>query len=826
MRRNWLAILPLVLLIGIINNSIAEEVNRITYTGRVIDYNARPVAGATVVCYELQHKFSKYSFPSGTFSPRSYEPIGRTHTTSDGRFFLQTEKKTFLPSYLVAGKSTLALGWREIVHFDENIIRLGKPSRFKGTVVDEIGQPVQGARVRICLKDKMMMERREIAPLLPEGWFTTRTDARGEFLFDNIPEGATADFGVEAPGRALIWTTCDSGLGQGEQFAAGRTDICIVLPPEGCIQGRVVKQQTDEPVAGVQLLARSISHANRQNYQDQIYSDPNGRFVITGLAPGEHLLQTLSDIQGSGNITVTLEAGQTVHDVKVPLAGYPFEVIVYDEGKASPLEKANVTVKQKHSETKYTSYSQQKTTDANGLALFCAPPGDCEVQVTKLDYGTTMIERYNLTIDPRQTSRQEVSLPRSAIVLSGEVLDEKGQAVSGVSVMQTSFGPRTITDAKGHFDTSEFHYFSSRLPSKATMLARHIQSGLGAIGVLEDPTKSGRPHGRIILKPAFNLTGNVTDPTGKSIPAAYVKLLEGSNNAVVSEVATDPNGIYYFRSVPPPQDKLEYAIVARTKGYGQTAANQFLFHDDTAQPVQIDPIILLPADEVISGIVMDSNDQPVADVRISVHGPKIIRNYNWFYYGHTITDEKGRYRITGVPKEPLFINAWSSLSKQRGETMVNGGNENVRVVLGQNLIFSPSLKDKPLPELKDLEVNLSSANIRDKMMLICFFDMEQRPSRNCIIQLTKKAEQLKQKGIICVAVQASKIDENKLNEWIKKYNIPFPAGMIESDQEKIRFTWGVKSLPWLILTDNKHIVRAEGFALSELDEKISAITQR
>ena len=123
-------------------------------------------------------------------------------------------------------------------------------------------------------------------------------------------------------------------------------------------------------------------------------------------------------------------------------------------------------------------------------------------------------------------------------------------------------------------------------------------------------------------------------------------------------------------------------------------------------------------------------------------------------------------------------------------------------------------------------VEISSAETDNKMMLICFFDMEQRPSRNCIIQLTKKAEQLKQKGIICVAVQASKIDENKLNEWIKKYNIPFPAGMIESDQEKIRFTWGVKSLPWLILTDNKHIVRAEGFALSELDEKISAITQR
>lgn len=120
--------------------------------------------------------------------------------------------------------------------------------------------------------------------LFLKGWFTTQTDANGRFLFNNVPEDATADFGVKAPGRALIWTTCDSGLGQGEQFTAGRTDIRIVLPPEGCIQGRVIKKETGEPLAGVQLLARPLSHANRQNYQDQIYSDLNGKFVITGLA--------------------------------------------------------------------------------------------------------------------------------------------------------------------------------------------------------------------------------------------------------------------------------------------------------------------------------------------------------------------------------------------------------------------------------------------------------------------------------------------------------------------------------------------------------------
>ena len=44
--------------------------------------------------------------------------------------------------------------------------------------------------------------------------------------------------------------------------------------------------------------------------------------------------------------------------------------------------------------------------------------------------------------------------------------------------------------------------------------------------------------------------------------------------------------------------------------------------------------------------------------------------------------------------------------------------------------------------------------------------------------------------------------------------------MTQGDEERIRFNWGVKSLPWLILTNRNHVAAAEGFSLDELDEKI------
>ena len=98
--------------------------------------------------------------------------------------------------------------------------------------------------------------------------------------------------------------------------------------------------------------------------------------------------------------------------------------------------------------------------------------------------------------------------------------------------------------------------------------------------------------------------------------------------------------------------------------------------------------------------------------------------------------------------------------------------------------------------------------------------MQQRPSRNCIQQLSKSAQELKAKGVEVVAIQASKIERAKLDKWIKENGITFPVGMIQGDERKTRRAWGVKSLPWLILTDKKHKVTAEGFSITELEGKI------
>lgn len=140
----------------------------------------------------------------------------------------------------------------------------------------------------------------------------------------------------------------------------------------------------------------------------------------------------------------------------------------------------------------------------------------------------------------------------------------------------------------------------------------------------------------------------------------------------------------------------------------------------------------------------------------------------------------------------------------------------------QNRKEPVSLIDRPLPDFLNIGFNFVPAQSDDKAFLICFFDMNQRPSRNCIKELNNKFDWLTELDLAVMGIQASKVHEDKLNQWIQQGNIHFPVGIIIGNVERRLFSWNVRSLPWLILTDQDLIVRVEGFALAELEEKLKA----
>jgi hypothetical protein len=189
-------------------------------------------------------------------------------------------------------------------------------------------------------------------------------------------------------------------------------------------------------------------------------------------------------------------------------------------------------------------------------------------------------------------------------------------------------------------------------------------------------------------------------------------------------------------------------------------------------------------------------------------------------------DREGKYYLkTRRDMEIAKIQVNEKLHREMFQIELKEGVEVIDNRSGQRIkyIYKAPLIGKVFPSLKVTNINLDHKKVADKLMLFCFFDIEQRPSRNYLRQLNKKSDDLKEKNVVVLAIHASKIQEKTLNEWVKKNNIPFLIGIIEDDEEKTRFNWGIKSLPWLILTDHEHIVTAEGFGLDELDTMIKEL---
>jgi len=328
----------------------------------------------------------------------------------------------------------------------------------------------------------------------------------------------------------------------------------------------------------------------------------------------------------------------------------------------------------------------------------------------------------------------------------------------------------------------------------------------------------------VTLAPGAILSGKVVDVEGKPIPSAELSLTFwtssiGYSNREVTEI--DDAGNYEIRALPTGQ---KYSVNASADGYGR---RNLLINTGDGR-VEVDPLVLSVANLSASGIVVDDFDQPLSGFRIYAYG-------NGQPSRETFTDTKGRFTIENVCPGELSIQANSeagSTWKFHGQAQAKGGATDIKIVVyeldqrGRRVPKQPpSLVGKVLPDLEELGIDVIPGDLAGKRMLVCFWEMNQRPSRNCIAQLAKQAEQLKNNGVTVITVQASKIDREVLNQWVEKNNIPFPVGIVQGDAEKVCFAWGVQSLPWLILTlnDSRHIVTSEGFRLADLNDKIKAV---
>ena len=789
----------------------AEEDRKLPIEGRVVDYMARPVEGAEVAVHEKIYR-------NGEEFAKTIAPIVKTD--QQGCFELQADVSSQYGTFIVARKDGLALAW-DGLNYSSNfkgkghfLLVLERACTVTGIVVDHNGQTVSGAEVQALPVTSYMSRLHQRPILAPKEWFTAKTDSQGRFQFDQFAADVSCDFRIKAPHLDSTYkftTHYQNACG----FEVWRSDIRLVLPREGDIKGRVVEAGTGKPVGGVELTVQA--DRDREDILNRYYvriitADANGVFECAGLPEGKNKIQLAESENEVAQwiakpVEVDVVPHRTINDVQVLLEkGEIIECKVRENGSEKPLAGMSVSA---YGE----AGSARSITDKTGIVKLRVPPGEYQAYASGESYITWRVNE-PVIVKAGEVTHLDVLLDKSP-TLSGSVIDSDGRPAKDVLVTVHPFGDHVYTDQEGQFVAG---YDENRAGQGLFIMARDPERCLAALV----RTKEFEKPDELILVPSFTVKGKITDPNNIGIPAARVSLcidFARCFSGLGREVLTDSHGYYVFSALPPKHGDFNYRVSVHAAGFGPKEYDRIEIEGEAGATTEVPTIQLVPANVSISGIVVDANGLPAAQVPIFLHGADSFDQPD----KSTATDKDGRFAICRICKGPLRIQAnFSSSPGGSGFLRAQGGDTNVKIILGQEGVHQPyvSLAGKPLPELEELGIKLSPADIEGKRILVCFWDMEQRPSRRFISQLTKQAEQIKDKGVVVVAIQASKIDQDELSQWKNKHNIPFQIGMIKGDAEKARFAWGIRSLPWLILTDRKHIVCAEGFSLGELENKL------
>jgi hypothetical protein len=550
-----------------------QERSSITCTVKVFDTNANPVVGAEVAALEYFYHGSE-----GYSSTELLDGIKKTDSKGHCRLNLNIVHEHGVD--IVVRKKELAIGCRRLLYNMRTVnptinIVLGKPRIVEGTVVDEEGGGLANATVYAQLDFRGQ----------PKDWFTTRTNAKGEFIFSNIPVDTRVDLFAQTSQQTLKhapgWVT----LGD----PAGEKDIRIVLYPEATIEGRVVYKQGNS-VSGVKLKADPIK--GRYYAPHLAISGPDGKFSFPALPKDIYTLELVYEDDSptaqwviQKEMKVAVRSGQTKKRLVLRVSkGGILDIVVSDMETQKPIPNAEVNI---HSRSKWfkTHYRFWKTarTDNNGKVIIRMPPGKSHVSVAANGYYISSMEFLAI--------KGKMSMPvflQKFYRVSGVVRDPNGLVVSEAEITALHANYQSIrTDKSGRFAFDVD--WTSRVRS-GYIFARHLARNLGGISEVTDDNELN-----IELRPAFSVTGKVTDQDARPIPAARVELVSGGKfgeKYFADEVITNSRGCFLIPTIPQTVGGIYYYIKVSASGYSQVQSGKISLDKVSEGKVELEPIVL------------------------------------------------------------------------------------------------------------------------------------------------------------------------------------------------------------------------------------------
>jgi len=585
----------------------------------VKDEEGRPIEGVTVA--------------AGVIEAEAGRDVTLARTGADGSARFDREPKEGI--WVVAFKEGHSFASRNLFDPTGTIptpLTLPRPQALSGTVADGEGRPVAGAEVRVEGAHDLARRRHYFAPALGsiargtpiERAVTARSDARGNFRFESLPDGAAVGLTTSAEGKATTRTVRPPAL-------ANQVDapVRVVLMSEARLAGRVVSAVAGVGVGGRPVTLQGVFEGASSTLAGKATTDAEGRFEIRGLAEGRANV-FLDDVPADG--PWTFRAASDVRLVSGATAEARIEIVegvVVSGTVASPDGKpiAGVVVAAYGVRNPRTGSPPVSTaTDFAGIYRFRLAPGDAFVTLNGRVAGYT-------TLGNGESSRDAVipggvktyALPpfvmAPGVILRGRIVDAAGVALEGAKLIgvcnQAYCTPlnqaSAVADAQGRFslDTqadgqpiplNQGVTFQVRLADGKEFDASVVPTGADAEVTIKLPTlRAGGPKGPEQVAPD-EIAGVVVDARGRPIEGVLAHPYHWLPNF---KVFSDAEG--RFRVKLPERGKVEIRLTK--EGH---EPREFL-GQATGQPGWV---VVMGDRTYFEGRVLAPDGSPVADAPI------------------------------------------------------------------------------------------------------------------------------------------------------------------------------------------------------------------
>ena len=495
-------------------------------------------------------------------------------------------------------------------------------------VVDTLGRPVRGARVRAWawdedgggpLRDLEAHERNFEGTLLREPRCAGTTDGSGEVLLGGLPEGFCT-VGVDAPAFAL-----EAREGEALVEGARRAPLEFVLV-RGNGLGGTVRDPSGRAMAGASVLVRGAGSPWRRGSSPLLSAtrtDAEGRWHVEGLAAGPAHVSVVPVWPGAVQPMVVAVPGVSGFETVV-LGGRRIEGTVIDAESRAPVAGASVHY-HAHSHSGEGSMEGTATSDGQGRFAVDEIPGiECgNLTVSHADYpgraerdeahpGVWLLHRGR---DWTASVRGRVLDPDGAPVAGGRGAGKFWAEDCGASCMTTTTYPAGAFAFEGRrggrfiLRAAAPGLFTPEVPDdfgRVEPLAPGLDEHRRLTRIFDDGESVSMD---FALARGVMPAGRVLDPGGRPVEGATVTV---AGKRWGPGAATGADGTF---TLPPLRPDAPFRLEATAPGLG-TGRSRIVLPAEAREGVPVD--IRLPPARNVRGIVRRADGVAVPGGRVRV----------------------------------------------------------------------------------------------------------------------------------------------------------------------------------------------------------------